>query len=122
MQKIIVSKNKNCEFNTINQALNSINLNDKAIVYIENGVYFEKLDIKHKNIILEGQSRENTIIMYDDYALKNHVDGNEYGTFRTFTVNTSSDNITLKNLTIKNIWINKGLHSDFDSLTLRCNY
>ncbi len=110
MQKIIVSKNKDCEFNTINEALNTIDLNEEALIYIEDGVYFEKLDIKHKNISLEGQSRENTIIMYDDYALKNHKDGNEYGTFRTFTINTSSDNITLKNLTIKNI---SGVGSEF---------
>ncbi len=103
MEKIIVSKNKTCEYNTINDALAYANAFDEVHIYVEDGVYFEKIDITHKNIILEGQSRDKTIIMYDDYALKIHEDGHDYGTFRTFTLNTSSDNITLKNLTIKNV-------------------
>ncbi len=103
MEKITVSKNPNSQFTSINDALTHANNFDEVTIYIEEGTYYEKLDIKHKNITLEGQSREKTVIMYDDYALKIHADGEEYRTFRTYTINSSSDNITIKNMTIKNI-------------------
>ncbi len=102
IKKIIVSKNENSEFKTINDALTYANNFDEVLLYIEDGQYYEKIDIRHKNITLEGQSRENTIITYDDYAFKKTSDGDDYGTFRTYTINTASDNITFKNLTIKN--------------------
>ncbi len=102
MKKITVSQKEFSEFKTINEALIFANNFDNVLIYIEDGQYYEKIDIRHKKITLEGQSRENTIITYDDYALKKTKDGDDYGTFRTYTINTASDEVTFKNLTIKN--------------------
>ncbi len=102
MKEIIVSKKDCSKYKTINEALKYAENYGEVKIFIEDGVYFEKINITHKNIILEGESRENTIIVYDDYALKIGNDGDTYGTFRTYTVNTTSDFVTLKNLTIKN--------------------
>lgn len=102
MEKITVSKKDNSYFSTINEALIYANQFDEVEIFIEDGIYYEKLDIRHKNISLVGQSREKTIITYDDFALKLTKDGDTYGTFRTYTINTASDNINFENLTIKN--------------------
>ncbi len=103
MKKIIVSKKENSQIKTINDGLTEAENFDEVLLFIENGVYYEKLDIKHRNIHLEGESREKTLIIYDDYANKLNDEGDTYGTFRSYTVNTSSDVISLKNLTIKNL-------------------
>ncbi len=102
MEKIVVSQKENSKIKTISQGLIEAGNFDEVLIFIENGVYYEKLDIKHKKIYIEGESRENTIIMYDDYAYKLTSEGDTYGTFRTYTVNTSSDFVSIKNITIKN--------------------
>lgn len=100
--EIIVSKtDKDC-FNTITEALEYANKYEQAKIFIKSGSYYEKLNITHKNIELIGENKDTTIITYDDYAFKMYDDNEQYGTFRTYTVNTSSDNITFANLTIKN--------------------
>ncbi len=100
--RITVSKTDKSKFQTINEALKEAENFEKVLIFIENGAYYEKLDIRHNNIIIEGESRENTIIMHDDYALKLTTDGDTYGTFRTFTINTTSNFVKFENLTIKN--------------------
>lgn len=102
MNTITVDKMSNTNFKTITEALNSVPLDEKVVILLKNGVYYEKLDIKNKYVTIIGEDKEKTIITYDDYALKKYDDGDEYGTFRTFTVNTSSDEIIFENLTIRN--------------------
>lgn len=102
MEKIFVSKNNNDSFNTIGEALFFAKDFAEVEIHIENGVYYEKLNISHDNIKFIGESVESTIIYYDDYALKIHDDGEKYGTFRTYTINATSEHIEFSNLTIKN--------------------
>jgi len=101
---IIISKNGDGDFKKIQDAIDSIpnNINKHSIIFIKDGIYKEKIFIDNKKVKLIGQSRENTIITYDDYAYKIMDDGSKMGTFRSYTLFVGSDNFYAENLTIEN--------------------
>ena len=100
MKKIIVDKNS--EIKTIQKALLLIDNNDKNEIFIKSGVYYEKVKIVGNHIKLIGEDLNNTIISYNDYAKKNHADGKEMNTFRTYTCMVVGNFIEIENLTIEN--------------------
>lgn len=75
---------------------------EKVTIYIKNGTYNEKVRIPewNTNVILKGESRENTIITFDDNFSKINLGRNS--TFYTYTVAAEGDDCTVMNLTIKN--------------------
>lgn len=77
-------------------------LDGPATIYLKKGIYYTKVEIKKSGVVLIGESRETTIITYDDYARKIHADGKEYNTFRTYTVCVSGESIRMENLTVIN--------------------
>lgn len=77
-------------------------LSEPTTLRLKSGVYRQKLDLRADNLVLVGESRETTVITYDDYARKIHADGREYNTFRTYTVCVSGENVSLQNLTVEN--------------------
>ncbi len=107
MNTIRVSKNSQpgC-YTTIAEAINSIPADNSEFVtvYIEPGIYHEKLTINRPFIILEGlgDNNEDTIITYDDYALYIMPDGMKRGTFRSYSVFIDTHDIIMRNLTIEN--------------------
>jgi pectin methylesterase-like acyl-CoA thioesterase len=88
------------------------------VIYIKKGTYKEKLIIPQSltNIELCGESRDETIITWDD-----HANINKMGTFRTYTMKVEGSMITFKNLTIENNAARLGqavaLHTEGDMLT-----
>ena len=66
------------------------------------GVYKEKLDLERDNVTLIGESAEQTIITFDDYALFLMPDGIKRGTFRSYTLYVHGDNFKAKNVTFQN--------------------
>jgi len=101
---IIISKDKSGDFTTIGEALNSISgTNDKRIfIHIKKGIYREKLFIDKPFITLIGESAEDTVITFNDYAKKEFPDGKKYGTFNSYTIFIGSDNFSAENITIEN--------------------
>ena len=84
----------------LSDILNS--LSSPATIYLKSGVYRQKVLICKDDITLIGENRETTIITYDDYARKIHADGQEYNTFRTYTLCVVGERTRLENLTIEN--------------------
>lgn len=78
------------------------NLKSPTTIYLKSGRYYFKSEISADDITLIGENRETTIITYDDFARKIHADGQEYNTFRTYTLCVTGERITLKNLTVEN--------------------
>ena len=72
---------------------------EKRVIYIKKGVYKEKLVIPSHltNIQLVGESRDSTIITYDDHANINNM-----GTFNSYTLKVSGRDILISDLTIEN--------------------
>ncbi len=98
---ITVAKDNSGDFNSIQDAINSITSYPETI-FVKSGVYYEKLELKRSDVSVIGEDREGTIITYNDYAKMPMEDGTNRGTFRSYTMLAIGDNITLKNLTIEN--------------------
>lgn len=94
--KLSVTPNDN-----IQNLLDQIPLSETIHLYLADGFYYQKLTLRHPNMIIEGESHD-AIITHDDHALKFHQDGLLMNTFRTQTVLVVGDSITLRNLTILN--------------------
>jgi polygalacturonase/pectin methylesterase-like acyl-CoA thioesterase/fibronectin type 3 domain-containing protein len=96
---IVVSKDGTGDFTTVNAAVDSIPGGNptRQVIYIRNGVYREKITIPSNKpyISFIGESRDGTIITYDDYA-------NAIGTSKSFTVMVSASDFSAENLTILN--------------------
>ena len=77
-------------------------LSEPTTIYLKNGIYNQKLEIKSDGVKLVGESRENTVITFADYAKKIHADGKEYNTFRTYTLCVTGEGCSIENLTVEN--------------------
>ncbi len=98
---MVVANDGSGDFTSIGEALEAcLVLQDTAtVIFIKNGTYREKVHIDSflTHIRLVGESAEKTIISYGDYAKLNNM-----GTFRTYSMKISGNDITLENLTIEN--------------------
>ncbi|MEB2786353.1 pectinesterase family protein [Algoriphagus persicinus] len=116
---IVVAQDGSGHFKTIGEALDAIRvyLPKPLTVYIKPGIYKEKLTIHGPvtHVTFEGESPENTIITFDDYASKDNM-----GTFETYTLKVLGNSLTFRNLTIENSAGNVGqavaLHAEGDRL------
>ena len=75
---------------------------EKVVINIKNGVYNEKVRVPewNTNLTLIGESKENTIITFDDNFKKINLGRNS--TFYTYTVLVEGDDFSASNLTFKN--------------------
>jgi len=99
---IIVDRNGRGDYRNVQDAIESIRAFDPrgtVTVFIMDGVYKEKLELPTylTNVRLIGESKENTIITWDD-----HANINKMGTFRTYTFLIRGSDICVENLTIEN--------------------
>jgi pectinesterase len=125
--KITVSKDGKGDFTSIQKAINSVrDLGpSEALISIKSGTYNEKITIpssKHK-IILEGEDKENTIIINNDYSGKSDAFNEKMTTFNSYTLLVMGDDITISNLTIQNSSCNEGqavsLHVEGDRFIIK---
>jgi len=120
---IIVDRNGRGNFRNIQEAIDSIRAFDPkgtVTVFIRNGVYKEKLVLPTYvcNVHIIGESRDKTIITYDDHANINNM-----GTFHTYTFLIRGNDITIENLTVENSAEQLGqavaLHLEGDRIIVR---
>ena len=123
---LVVTRDRTGDYRNIQEAVEAVRafMDYTVTIYIKNGTYKEKLVIPSwvKNVQLVGESAENTIITYDD-----HANINKMGTFRTYTVKVSGNDITFKDLTIENNAAPLGqavaLHTEGDRLMfINCRF
>ena len=98
---ITVAKDNSGDFCSIQKAIDSITTLPETI-YISEGIYEERIEIKKPFITLVGENPDTTKISYGYYALMKMDDGSNRGTFRSYTALFNADNLTIKNLTIEN--------------------
>ena len=101
-KKIVVAADGSGDHRTIQGAINSLSdLSDETrTIYIKNGTYHEKLYIEKNNLVLEGESRQGTIItaaIARDEWRCGHMD--DWG---VATMNVGASDISLYNLTLTN--------------------
>lgn len=103
----VVAKDGSGDFFTVQEAINAAPDYCKqaaTTIFIKDGVYKEKVTIPANKwkIHLIGQSAENTIISWDDYAKKIGPTGHEMGTSATSTIFLYGQDFLAENLTIEN--------------------
>jgi pectinesterase len=101
---IIVAQDGSGDFTKIQEAINASKAfpYDRITIFVKNGVYHEKVKIYAWNpkISLIGESREKTIITYNDYFDEINLGRNS--TFHTYTVLVEGNDFIAKKLTIEN--------------------
>lgn len=81
---------------------------EKVTIFIKNGTYTEKVRVPewNTNLAFVGESKEKTIIAFDDNFSKINLGRNS--TFYTYTVLVEGDDFSVSNLTMKNTSGDKG--------------
>ncbi|CAH1196897.1 MULTISPECIES: pectinesterase family protein [unclassified Paenibacillus] len=92
------------DYRTIQSALNAIpaDVSGEAVISIRAGVYKEKLTIDREGVRLVGEGADNTVITYDDYALKRFPNGELYHTFHSYTVLIAADDFIAEGISFVN--------------------
>ncbi|HEX2629649.1 MAG TPA: pectinesterase family protein [Chitinophagaceae bacterium] len=107
-----VAQDGSGNFKTIQEAIYAVrDLSQQQVtIFIKNGTYREKLVIPSwkTNITLKGESRDSTIITYDDHAGKRLAVRDEFlkqdsiRTYTSYTVLIEGNDCRLENLTVRN--------------------
>ena len=122
-KQITVDRKGTGDFTSLQEAINTVRAFDPdggTVILVKNGVYHEKIMIPDWicNLKILGESRENTLITYND-----HAKINDMGTFRTYTMQIRGNDIQLENLTIENaaepLAQAVALHTEGDRLSFR---
>lgn len=120
---IVVDRNGRGDYRSLQEAIESIRAFDPAApttVFIRDGFYKEKLILPAYlcNVRIIGESKEGTIINYDD-----HANIEKMGTFRSYTFLVRGNDIHFENLTIENSSLPLGqavaLHIEGDRISFR---
>lgn len=134
-KEITVSKDGTGNYKSIQEAIDAIRAYspEHNILHIKNGVYHEKIVVPAwvTNLSIVGESRDSTIISFDDYSGKffssDTVNNKKkMSTFNSYTMYVHGNDITIENLTIKNAAGRVGqavaLHVDGDRFVIKnCN-
>lgn len=99
---ITVAKDNSGDFNSIQQAVDSIPAGTPETIYIKKGIYKERVEVRKNNISFVGESTDDSIITESYYARMIMPDGSKRGTFRSYTFFVYADNFTASNLTFEN--------------------
>ncbi|WP_338407110.1 pectate lyase [uncultured Flavobacterium sp.] len=101
---VVVSLDGSGDYTNIQEAINASKSfpYQRVIIFIKDGIYYEKIKVHewNTNISLIGESKENTIITYDDYFGKMNLGKNS--TFYTYTLLVEANDFYASNLTIQN--------------------
>ena len=123
LKQITVDRKGTGDFTSLQEAINTVRAFDPdggTVILVKNGVYHEKIVIPDWicNLKIFGESRENTLITYND-----HAKINDMGTFRTYTMQIRGNDIQLENLTLENaaepVAQAVALHTEGDRLIFR---
>ena len=99
---ITVAQDNSGDFNSIQQAVDSIPDGTAETIYIKKGIYKERVEVRKDNITFIGEDTDETIITESYYARMIMPDGSKRGTFRSYTFFVYADNFTASNLTFEN--------------------
>ncbi|MBR1584131.1 MAG: pectin methylesterase [Clostridia bacterium] len=98
----LVAKDGSGDFASIQAAVDAVPAGQAAHIHILPGVYEERVILNKSRVRLTGEDRKNTVITHSACAKDRYPDGKEKGTFLSFSVLVTGDDVTVENLTIRN--------------------
>lgn len=101
---LIVAKDGSGDFTSIQEAVDAVPLfsREPVTIFLRMAEYRERVIINKDNIRLVGEEPNRTVITWNACAKDPDAEGNEKGTFLSWTVIVSGTNVTIENLTIRN--------------------
>jgi len=123
---VVVAKDGSGNYTTVQAAFDAApsNYTGHWIIYVKNGTYYEKdtLASGKINVVLQGQSRDSTIITFDDYGDKYGGNGSgSPGTSGSFSVAIDASDFTAENITFRNTYSPQAGISGTQAVALRSN-
>ncbi len=116
----VVAKDGSGDYTTVQAAFDAVpdNYTGTYIIFVKNGTYKEKLQLAETkvNVLLEGESRDSTILTYDDYAGKNNL-----GTSGSYSTDIEASDFTAMNITFQNTVVNDGSQANQQAVALETN-
>lgn len=98
---VVVAQDGSGDVSTVQEAINTCRAyrTEQRVIFIKNGLYKEKVLIASflGNIHIIGESKDSTIISWDDHAGKNGL-----GTYQSHTFKVAGNDVIIENLTIEN--------------------
>ena len=102
-ERMIVSQDGQGNFSKVQEAIDSIPFDNEGVdIFIKRGVYYEKILVNKNNLTFFGEGIDETILEYDDFALKKDEKGNLYTTYRSFSVCVEAHDFKAKNISFRN--------------------
>ena len=100
---MIVAQDGSGDFRTIQEAIDQVpqDNRERVVIHVKPGAYYEKLHIDKKMVTLIGEPGQ-TVVTYDDCAVKRWPNGQKYGTFHSYSVLVSGDDFTAEGITFEN--------------------
>ena len=102
----LVAKDGRGNFKSVQQAINSVPdlRKSKTVIFIKNGTYKEKLTLPptKTNVTFIGESKEKTILTFDDFAQKKNLFEENIGTSGSSSFFIYGDGFTAENITFEN--------------------
>lgn len=107
---IMVAADGSGDYTTLTEAINALPMfnYERIVIYIRNGIYNEKIRIEQNNLTLLGESRDSTIICFNQLRT-DWINNKDY--IGPAVINIHADDIILENLTIENTQPGIGPHA-----------
>ncbi|MFD2114981.1 pectinesterase family protein [Paenibacillus yanchengensis] len=106
MRTWVVDQQGSGDFVTIAEAIAAVpdQSADISLIEVRNGEYREKINVSElkRNIRLVGESRDQTIIIYDDSVSRRKPDGNMMTMYETATFTVLANDFTAERITFAN--------------------
>ena len=100
----IIAKDGSGDFTSIQEAIDAIPGGGRAptILLLRMDEYHERVIVNKDNVRIVGEARDRTVITNSACAIDKNPDGSERGTFLSFTMIVTGNNVEVENLTIRN--------------------
>ena len=101
----VVAQDGSGDYTTLQAAFDAVpqNYTGTYTIFVKSGIYKEKvlLDSNRVNVVLIGESKDSTIITYDDYSGR-VVNGVTIGTSTSYSISIDVSDFTAENITFQN--------------------
>jgi pectin methylesterase-like acyl-CoA thioesterase len=113
--KLIVAQDGSGDYKTVSEAIAAapVNSTQQVEIYIRNGVYKEVITVPANKpfISLVGESTEQTVLTYDNYAGKAKPTGGTYGTTGSSSIFLYGSDFSARNMTMENSFDEKSVET-----------
>lgn len=105
-KRIVVAQDGSGNYKTVQEAIHAVSdfSTSKTVIFVKKGIYKERVvvDVTKTNITLIGEDVNETVLTYDNYALRLDSTGKTLGTSRTASFYVYGAGFSAKNITFQN--------------------